>query len=103
LIDIFEEYQNGDIDEEINMMEADLSKVYLTQDDYEKFVSFNSYFNEDNNNNKHPDSSSPQYRAFCDALQVELHRKYDLIPRTSVNTKTHNQGQLEKTQNKDKG
>jgi hypothetical protein len=53
LIDSFEEDQIDDIDEEINMMEGDLSEVYVTQDDYEKYVSFNSYFNEDDNNNNH--------------------------------------------------
>jgi hypothetical protein len=103
LVDNFEEDQIEDIDEEINMMEGDPSEVYVTQDDYEKYLSFNSYFNEDDNNN-HYDSSSSQYRAFSDALQAELHRKYDLRPRTNVNTtKTNNQGQPEKTQNKDKG
>jgi hypothetical protein len=87
LIDSFEEDQIDDIDEDINMMEGDPSEVYVTQDDYEKSVSFNSYFNEDDNNNNHLDSSSPQYRAFSDALQAKLHRKYDLRPRTNVNTK----------------
>jgi hypothetical protein len=69
LVDNFEEDQIEDIDEEINMMEGDPSEVYVTQDDYEKSLSFNSYFNEDDNNN-HPDSSSSQYRAFSDALQA---------------------------------
>jgi hypothetical protein len=103
MVENFEEDQIEDIDEEINMMEGDPSKVYVTQDDYEKYLSFNSYFNEDDNNN-HSDSSSSQYRAFSYALQDELHRKYDLRPRTNVNTtKMNNQGQLKKTQNKDKG
>jgi hypothetical protein len=75
----------------------------VTLDDYEKYLIFNSYFNEDDNNN-HLDWSSSQYRAFSYALKVELHRKYELRPRTNVNaTKMNNQGQPEKTQNKDKG
>jgi hypothetical protein len=75
----------------------------LTQEEYEKSLSFNSYFNEDDNN-CHIDSSSSQYRIFSDALQVELHRKCDLGPRANVNTtKTNNQGQPDKIQNKDNG
>jgi hypothetical protein len=85
------------------MMEGDISDVYVTQDEYEKYLSFNSYFNEDDNNSPN-DSSSSQYRVFSDALQAELHRKYDLRPRTNVNTnKVNNQGQQDKIQNKDKG
>ena len=103
MVDNFEEDQIEDIDEEINMMEGDPSEVYVTQDQYEKYLSINSYFNEDDNNN-HGDSSSSQYKAFSDALQAKLHRKYDLIPRTNVNTtKRNTQGQPKKTQNKDKG
>jgi hypothetical protein len=41
-----------DIDEEINMMEGDLSDMHVTQEEYEKSLSFNSYFNEDDNNNQ---------------------------------------------------
>jgi hypothetical protein len=103
LVDNFGEDEIEDIDEEMNMMEGDLSDVYVTQDEYEKSLSFNSYFNEDDNNNQINPSSS-QYRVFSDALQAELHKKYDLRPRKNVNTtKTNNQGQSDKTQNKDKG
>jgi hypothetical protein len=51
LVDKFEEDQIEDIDEEIKKVEGDLSKVYVTLDDYEKYLIFNSYFNEDDNNN----------------------------------------------------
>jgi len=85
------------------MMEGYLSDVHLTQEEYDKSLSFNSYFNEDDNNS-HTDSSSYQYRILSDALQVELRRKYDLIPRTNVNTtKTNNQVQTDKFKNKYKG
>jgi hypothetical protein len=103
MVDNFGEDEIEDIDEEINMMEGDISDVYVTQDEYEKSLSFNSYFNEDDNNSPN-DSSSSQYRVFSDALQAELHRKYDLRPRMNVNTnKVNNQGQQDKIQNKDKG
>jgi hypothetical protein len=103
LVDNLVEEEFEDIDEEMNMMEGDLSDMHVTQDEYEKSLSFNSYFNEDDNNNQ-TDTSSSQYRVFSDALQAELHKKYDLRPRTNVNTtKTNNQGQPDKIQNKDKG
>jgi len=58
-------------------MEGDPSKVYVTQDEYEKSLRFESYFNEDDNNNHH-DSSSSQYRAFSNELaRMETERRTD--------------------------
>jgi hypothetical protein len=51
------------------MMEGDPSDVYLTHDDYEKNLIFNSSFNECDNNN-HYDTPSSQDRAFSNALQI---------------------------------
>jgi hypothetical protein len=58
----------------MNMMEGDISDVHLTQDEYEKSLIFNQYFDEDDNKNQ-TDTSSSQYRTFSDALQDELHKK----------------------------
>jgi len=75
----------------------------VTQDEYEISFRFNSYFNENDNYNENETSSS-HYRVLSYALQVELHKKFDLGPRTIVNTtKKNNQGHLDKIQNKDKG
>jgi hypothetical protein len=102
MVDNFGEDEIEDIDEETDMMEGDLSDVYVTQDEYKKYLIFNSYFNDEDKNNQINPSSS-QYRVFSYSLQDELHKKYDLRPRPNVNTtKTSNQGQVDKIQNKDK-
>jgi hypothetical protein len=63
LVDNFREDEIEDIDEEMNIVGGDLSDVYVTHDEYEKSLSFNSYFNEYDNNSLN-DSSSSQYRVF---------------------------------------
>jgi len=50
-------------------MEGDLSDVHVTQGEYDKSLSFNSYFNEDDNNNQ-TDMHLSQYRVFLYALQA---------------------------------
>jgi hypothetical protein len=103
LVDNLIEEGFEDTDEEINIMEGDISDVHVTQEEYEKSLSFNSYFNEYDNNIPN-DTSSSEYRICSDVLQEEFHRKYDLRPRTNVNTtKTNNQGHPDKVLNKDKG
>jgi hypothetical protein len=51
------------------MMEGDPFEVYVTQDEYEKYLIFNSYFNEDDKKNN-VDSSSSQYKSFSYSLQA---------------------------------
>ena len=77
LVDNFVEEEFEDINEEINSLEGDVSDIHLTQEEHEKSLSFNSYFNEHVNNN-HTNSSSSQYRIFLDVVQAELHRNMTL-------------------------
>jgi hypothetical protein len=77
MVDDFVEEEFEELDEEVNMIEGDTSYVHLTQDEYEKSLSFNQYFDEEDNKNQ-TEMSSSQYRLFSDALQDELHKKYDL-------------------------
>jgi hypothetical protein len=102
LVDNFMVEGSEEFDEEMNMMEGDIFYIHLTQDEYENSLSFNQYFYEDDNKNQ-TDTSSSQYRAFSYALQDEIHKKYDLRPRSNENaSKNNNQGQLDKAQNIDK-
>jgi hypothetical protein len=82
---------NLDGDDEVN--------PHVTQEEYEQSLSFGQFFNEENINNV--DTPSPQYRLFSDAIQVELHNKYDLGPRPK-NNKVVDSSQPKKILTKDK-
>jgi len=41
-----------ELDEEVNMIEGDTSYLHLTQDESKKYLSFNQYFDEEDNNNQ---------------------------------------------------
>jgi len=101
LVDNFVEEEFEELDEQMNMMEGYASYVHLNQDEYEKYLSFNQYFDEDDNKNQ-VDMSSSQYRIFSNALQYKLHKKYDLGPRENGTIK-NNQDRSNKVQNNDKG
>ena len=101
MVDDFVEEEFEEPDEEVNMIEGDTSYIHLTQDEYEKYLSFNQYFDEEDNNNQ-TEMPPSQYSLFTNSLQVEAPKKYDIRPRV-YETKTKNQGQPDKVLNKDKG
>jgi hypothetical protein len=93
-----EDQENENI-EEMNLDGEDEVNPHVTQEEYEQSLSFGQFFNEENVNNV--DTPSPQYRLFSDAIQVELHNKYDLRPRPK-NNKVVDSSQPKKILIKDK-
>ena len=56
--------------------------MHLTQNDYEDSLDIRRKTPE--NKSSEDVSLSAQYKMFVDALQEEMHRKYDLVPRKRV-------------------
>jgi hypothetical protein len=76
--------------EEISLLHYDNEAIHINQNDYEESLSPKKSM--PRNQPKKGALSSVQYIFFFDALQVEMHKKYDLMPckKTFVtDSKTH--------------
>jgi hypothetical protein len=88
LDDTIEEGEFENVDEEMNNLEDEILKSYVTQDEYEKSL------NEKDNHNP-IDIQSSQYSFFSDLLQPKMHKNYGLRPRQNEN-KANEQNQPNK-------
>jgi len=79
-----EETYEGYVDniEEIHMLQGEKNTMHLTQYDYE--YSLNNRKQIPKNESSIKVLSYVRYRMFVDALQAEMHKKYDLKPRQKV-------------------
>jgi hypothetical protein len=63
----------------MNLMDDEEDKGYLMEGDYEEYIEI--YGQGDEMGPEEDDSIAQTYRLFSEALQAELHHKYDLRPR----------------------
>eukprot|EP01018_Ginkgo_biloba_P001515 Gb_17820 [translate_table: standard] len=79
-------FESQDSQGDMNWMEVEGDFIHLTQDEYEESMACHDQIN-NFDERLLDDYFSSQYRLFVDALQAELHHKYDLRPRVNQNLK----------------